>query len=370
MGNNSQKFSLTKNRITLIAVLAFAVALCCIFACAGNDSDIESVSSSASSAQVSEQESSFSSTSQVETLSGKGIYIDGSFVAAVDSSFDLESEFSEILSNRVAALGIDSSADVSFANELELVDGEYPVEAFVDVSSLVNVNDGSLSDYSGADLSVKLSVRSVVTYTENVVVEHEIKTVYTDALPDGATKVLSKGFDGEGEETHSVVSINGVETEHNVSLVVTSVPTAEVIRVGTRSNGKVTASLGTFIKPYDGYITSYVGPRWGRTHNGIDIVEYGGSCFRDPAVAAGDGVVITADWYGGYGKCVIIDHGNGIQTYYAHFDELCVSVGDVVSAGDVVGLIGSTGNSTGPHLHFEVRVNGEVMNPLLFVDYE
>lgn len=351
--------------------MAFAVALCCIFAFAGNGTEAPSVSSeapTASSSPVSEQESS--SSSEIETLSGKGIYIDGCFVAAVSDSFDLENEFSEILSDRVAALGIDSSANVSFANKLELVDGEYPADAFSDIASLVDVSDGSLTDYSGELLSVKLSVRSVVTYTENVIVEHDVKTIYTDALPDGATKVVSKGFDGEGEETHSVVSVNGVETEHNVSLVVTSEPTAEVVRVGTRSNGKVTASLGTFIKPYDGFITSYVGPRWGRTHNGIDIVEYGGDCFRDPAVAAGDGVVINADWYGGYGKCVIIDHGNGIQTYYAHFDELCVSVGDVVSAGDVVGLIGSTGNSTGPHLHFEVRVNGEVMDPLLFVDYE
>ena len=87
-------------------------------------------------------------------------------------------------------------------------------------------------------------------------------------------------------------------------------------------------------------------------------------------VAAAGGVVIKADWYSGYGKCVIIDHGNGVLTYYAHFQTLKVSEGDVVEAGDVVGLIGSTGNSTGNHLHFEIRINGEAVDPLKYIDYE
>ncbi|MBO5768257.1 MAG: M23 family metallopeptidase, partial [Clostridia bacterium] len=128
--------------------------------------------------------------------------------------------------------------------------------------------------------------------------------------------------------------------------------------------------LAKFEKPYDGIITSYVGPRWGRTHNGLDIVADGRGCKGDPVYAAADGVVVRADWYGGYGNCVIIDHGDGIQTLYAHFSKITVKEGDVVKVGDEVGKIGSTGNSTGPHLHFEVHVDGEIVNPLIFVDYE
>ena len=145
-------------------------------------------------------------------------------------------------------------------------------------------------------------------------------------------------------------------------------PSDEVIKIGTQSNGITVATLGTFIKPYDGVVTSYIGPRWGRTHNGIDIA--GDRCNGKPAYAACDGVVVRADWYGGYGNCVIIDHGNGVQTLYAHLSAISVQVGDVLSAGDEVGKIGSTGNSTGPHLHFEVHVDGEIVNPLIFVNYE
>ncbi|MBQ8895512.1 MAG: peptidoglycan DD-metalloendopeptidase family protein [Clostridia bacterium] len=165
--------------------------------------------------------------------------------------------------------------------------------------------------------------------------------------------------------------MDGIVSEREtLSVDVTVAPADEVVRVGTSSNGKEVASIGTFQKPYDGIITSYVGPRWGRTHNGIDIVADGRPCKGDPAYAAADGVVVRADWYGGYGNCVIIDHGDGIQTLYAHFSKLSVQVGDVVKAGDEVGKIGSTGNSTGPHLHFEVHVDGEIVNPLIFVDYE
>ncbi len=358
--NSIVKF-VTKNRITLAAVLAFAVAFGCIFAFVGNNSEAPD----ASSAAVSEPDVSEGS----ETKKGNGIFVDGVFVSAVPDAEDAESALDSILSDRVASLAIDSD-DVSFANKVEVLKGEYPSEAFVDVKSLVNCENGSLTDYSGKKLEVKLSIRSVATYTENVVIEHGIKTIYTDAVSDGATKVLTKGFDGEGVETHSVVSVDGVEIDRNVSLDVTTAPVVEVVRVGTRTNGKYVQSLGTFKKPYDGFITSYFGSRWGRNHNGIDIVKKGGDCFRDPAYAAGKGVVIMAEYHGGYGNCVVIDHGNGIHTYYAHLDKITVSVGDTLVAGDTVGLIGSTGNSTGPHLHFEVHVNGERVNPLLFVDYE
>lgn len=99
----------------------------------------------------------------------------------------------------------------------------------------------------------------------------------------------------------------------------------------------------------------------GWRHTGIDI----GNKTGQPIYAADDGVVITSGWNnGGYGNYIIIDHGNGVHTLYAHNSKNGVSVGDRVSKGDVIGAIGSTGRSTGPHVHFEVRTNGSRVNPL------
>lgn len=116
------------------------------------------------------------------------------------------------------------------------------------------------------------------------------------------------------------------------------------------------------VTPVSGIITSRFGNResirsYG--HTGLDIAAPAGTPIR--ATAAGE--VIFSGYSGGYGYVVKISHGNGIQTYYGHCSELYVSTGDTVEAGDVIAAVGSTGNSTGNHLHFEVRVNGEVVNP-------
>ncbi len=94
-------------------------------------------------------------------------------------------------------------------------------------------------------------------------------------------------------------------------------------------------------------------------HSGMDIGVDEGT----PVHAADAGTVVDADWLGGYGNCVIIDHGNGMQTVYAHNSSLCVSVGQTVAKGELIAYAGSTGYSTGPHCHFEVRINGEPVNP-------
>lgn len=100
-----------------------------------------------------------------------------------------------------------------------------------------------------------------------------------------------------------------------------------------------------------------------RFHSGIDI----GAAYGTAIVAAESGKVIKAAWNGGYGKCVVIDHGGGIYTLYGHCSQLNVSVGQSVSRGQTIALVGSTGNSTGPHLHFEVLINGSTTNPLSYV---
>lgn len=121
----------------------------------------------------------------------------------------------------------------------------------------------------------------------------------------------------------------------------------------------------SFIKPVSGVLTSRFGSRWGRTHTGVDIGASTGTTIK----AANGGTVIFSGWKGSLGKLVVISHGNGIQTYYGHCSSLLVSAGETVSAGQAIAKVGSTGRSTGPHLHFEIRVNGSAINPQSYIGY-
>ncbi|HET9630370.1 MAG TPA: M23 family metallopeptidase [Novosphingobium sp.] len=97
-----------------------------------------------------------------------------------------------------------------------------------------------------------------------------------------------------------------------------------------------------------------------RLHAGLDLAAPYGSA----VVARSPGLVVAAGWAGGYGNCVVIDHGGGVQTRYGHLSRIAVRVGEHVEPGALLGAVGSTGLSTGPHLHYEVRVNGAAINPL------
>jgi len=149
------------------------------------------------------------------------------------------------------------------------------------------------------------------------------------------------------------------------SLLAQSAALAERIR-GAQDNGSTTngePSAAGFIWPCDGVVVSGFGMRWGRMHEGIDI----GCAYGTPNRAAAAGTVIYAGWLGGYGNLVVVDHGSGLSTAYAHASSILVSVGQSVSQGQTVSLVGSTGNSSGPHLHFEVRVNGVAVDPLPYL---
>jgi murein DD-endopeptidase MepM/ murein hydrolase activator NlpD len=115
--------------------------------------------------------------------------------------------------------------------------------------------------------------------------------------------------------------------------------------------------------PYAGLITSRYGYRGREFHTGVDLAGPIGS----PIVAADGGTVSFAGYHGSYGKCIIIDHGNGIQTLYGHCSKLLVTKGEKVSKGELIAKVGSTGRSTGPHCHFEVRVNGNDVNPMRYI---
>ena len=98
-------------------------------------------------------------------------------------------------------------------------------------------------------------------------------------------------------------------------------------------------------------------------HTGLDFRAATG----DPVRATANGKVVSSGWAGGYGRMVEIDHGNGLSTRYGHMSEIGVKVGDIIKIGQVIGAVGSTGRSTGPHLHFEVRLNGVPQNPARFL---
>jgi len=126
---------------------------------------------------------------------------------------------------------------------------------------------------------------------------------------------------------------------------------------------------GQFVRPVSGRVSSPFGYRIHpifhvrKMHTGVDMSAGMGT----PIKAADSGTVVQAGWRGGYGKCVVISHGNGVATLYAHQSVISVSVGDTVTRGEVIGKVGSTGYSTGAHLHFEVRVNGSPVDPMRYL---
>jgi murein DD-endopeptidase MepM/ murein hydrolase activator NlpD len=127
-----------------------------------------------------------------------------------------------------------------------------------------------------------------------------------------------------------------------------------VMPSGWPVNGRLMDGFGHRSDPFSGE---------GAMHTGVDI----SADFGTPVKATGDGIVIHANWNGGYGRCVIIDHGNGYQTWYAHLSRMDVVEGDEIHQGDVVGQVGTTGRSTGAHLHYEVRIRATPVNPYRFL---
>lgn len=206
-----------------------------------------------------------------------------------------------------------------------------------------------------------------VLATATMTVEEEVpyKVVYENdsSLWTGQQKIKEAGENGARKVTYRLTLANDLELGREVVAQKTiREPKNEIVRKGTKmlvaSRG---SGSGILSWPIRGKITSSYGA--GRGHTGIDIDGNIG----DPVHAAGSGTVIFAGWKGTYGYCVDIDHGQGLSTRYAHLNKIDVSVGQNVSTQTVVGKVGSTGRSTGSHLHFEVRVNGNYTNPLKYL---
>ncbi len=205
-----------------------------------------------------------------------------------------------------------------------------------------------------------LDVKTVQNASYEETVPPPVNEIQDGNLYEGTTQVVSQGSEGLKMVNAKIVKINGQEVDRMVlSESVVAEPTPSSVVVGTRPIPTGIGS-GQFERPYAGVITSRFGSRWGSVHEGIDI----GGSEGDPVLSSDEGTVVFAGWNsGGYGNLVILDHGNGYQTYYAHMSEVLVKEGDIVEKGYQIGKLGNTGRSTGPHLHFEVRKDGVPQDP-------
>ncbi len=210
-----------------------------------------------------------------------------------------------------------------------------------------------------------LNVKSIADERYFVEIPFPVERQEDDTIYKGTTKVVSRGVKGKERVAAKVVRVNGVEQSREIFERETiSEPVAQIEKVGTKKRPPTTGS-GTFQRPASGVLTSRYGRRWGRNHNGIDI----GGSYGSAILAADGGVVTYAGWMSGYGNYVIINHENGYQTCYGHNASLLVRVGSRVRKGQQIAKMGSTGRSTGVHLHFEIKKNGVYQNPLNYVSY-
>ena len=212
-----------------------------------------------------------------------------------------------------------------------------------------------------------LSIQTVENVTYFAEIPCPVEKIEDSSIYSGETKVITAGIPGEAVFNANVSFTNGVEKSREViSEEIISQPTTQVVAVGTKPRPK-TLPTGNLIWPTAGRVTSYYGGRYifgsYSFHRGIDIANGYGTAI----VASDGGTVVSAGYNGTYGNIIVISHGNGVETAYAHCSSMAVSPGQQVYQGQYIGAMGRTGRATGNHLHFEVRVNGSTMNPLSYL---
>jgi murein DD-endopeptidase MepM/ murein hydrolase activator NlpD len=229
-----------------------------------------------------------------------------------------------------------------------------------------------LTEDTVVKIGQEVNVTALMPYLE-IIVDKEVnqkeaiafanEVVEDENMPKGETKVQQEGKNGERSVNYRISTLNDATTSSVVaSEVVLTEPVNNIVVKGT----KVIPSRGSGNLAWPvsgGYISSKQGYRWGKSHKGIDIARPSNRTIK----AADNGKIVSAGYDGGYGNKIVIDHQNGLRTVYAHLESIGVSVGQTVSQGSAIGIMGSTGNSTGVHLHFEVYKNGALQNPLSYV---
>ena len=342
---------------------------------------------------------------------GYGLYIDGEFVGSTDESDSLLTILDEYR-EQYRPEG-DTESKLQFKQNIALVDGVYPtssimansefklllnseiegekyhtVSAGESPSLIADMYDLYVSElkamnpvlqenpniYVGQELVVSKSVSYLnVTNTRREVYTEETpyptNKSYSDKYYTTYSKVTKKGVPGEQLVTALVTYEDGVPVSRQVlATEVLKEPVAREMVVGTKnpiySVGNASGTSKGFIWPtIGGYVSCGI---WGyKGHTGTDIAGCG---YGSNIYASAAGTVVKVKWGNtGYGYYVIINHGDGIQTLYAHMSNIYVKQGQYVNQGDIIGAMGSTGNSTGTHLHFEIRINGQYVNPLNYV---
>jgi murein DD-endopeptidase MepM/ murein hydrolase activator NlpD len=212
----------------------------------------------------------------------------------------------------------------------------------------------------------------VVIELENTIVESipfKIQYQKVNNLYKNQKMIIKEGSEGQKEVRYNITLLNGYQRRLRVKDEKTvKEPVNAIVQIGTRTTafrgGRINYGVvdGKRISSLFGYrIHPITGRR--RFHDGLDIAAVTGK----NVYAYTDGRVVETGWNGGYGNCILIDHGNGLKTRYAHLSKIFVRIGQRVGTGERIGAVGSSGNSTGPHLHFEVIKNGRTQNPLNYL---
>ncbi|WP_312693331.1 peptidoglycan DD-metalloendopeptidase family protein [Caproiciproducens sp.] len=340
-----------------------------------------------------------------------GLYVNGELIGAVKSSADLRYMLQNVLN---AAKGSDKSATADFAQDVETINGLFPTTTIMTTESmnkvitgtsqsavtytvkegdtvtsiakanhttiaeLNKINNNQLGDnlmpgdLINLEVAVPmLNVQLIKTLAYEVPLSYKTVTVKDDSQYTDYSKMRTAGINGTQKCVDKVYYVNGVEQKRDIISRTIIVPsTDKVVITGTKKRPQYSGagvSSGDLMWPVPSLhmITTYFTWRWGSFHTGIDIS--GGSAYGRTIVASDGGTVVSAGWSNGYGNCVKISHGGGLQTLYGHASKILVSPGQRVSKGQAIALVGSTGNSTGPHCHFEVIKNGTKVNPLSYV---
>lgn len=340
-----------------------------------------------------------------------GLYVDGELVGVVKSGADLR----YLLRNRLdAARGGDRNADAQFVQNVEIVNGLFPTTSIISsekmngiitgaskagvsyavkdgdtvtsiakanhvtVADLNRINGNQLGDsiHPGDLINLEvavpnLSVQLVRTETRRVPVPFKTITQNDDGRYTDYSKILTEGRDGVQECVDRIYLVNGVETKREtVGKKTISEAVDKVVLTGTKKRPKTGSgvSSGSLMWPVPSLrtITTYFTWRWGSFHYGIDIS--GSGAYGKTIVAADGGTVAAAGWDGGYGNRVVVRHSGALSTLYGHCSSILVKPGQKVSKGQAIARVGSTGNSTGAHCHFEVIQNGRKVDPLHYVD--
>ncbi|MDO4566766.1 MAG: peptidoglycan DD-metalloendopeptidase family protein [Oscillospiraceae bacterium] len=345
-----------------------------------------------------------------EIAQATGLYVGGTFIGATTAGELLSDELDALLApHQSEAVVLGSEAIVKFAREVELVSGVYPAESILPYEDLLAVVKSDEADdiyyiAKGGELAAEVAALNGISYdrlvelngpvdetleegkillvaqneplfrVKTVIQEIRYETVAFETLaitnPLFEVGYLWTKTEGENGERTIVVELEYSDgelvSETEISNTITKEPVnKEIIRGSLSSDGssQISVATGELVWPTaTGYRVSR-GFTSGN-HHGVDIAANIGTAIY----AADNGVVMVSQWTDtGYGYYIIIDHQNGMQTLYGHCSELYVSVGDSVNKGEVIAGMGSTGNSTGSHLHFEVIVDGSKVDPYLFL---